>query len=60
MVDRIDIDKCIGCGTCVKKCPTEVFSMQEKKAEATRIDRCMACRYCEVICPVKTIKVIEK
>lgn len=60
MVDRIEIGKCIGCGTCVRKCPTEVFSMQDKRSVASSIDRCMACRYCEVICPVRVIKVIEK
>ena len=56
----IDIDeRCIGCGICVKQCPTEVFSLKEKRAEAHSIHECMACRLCEVICPQKSIKVTE-
>ena len=53
-------EKCIGCGTCERQCPTRVFAVVDKKSTAPNIKECMACRLCEVICPVKAIKVIEE
>jgi 2-oxoglutarate ferredoxin oxidoreductase subunit delta len=57
---KIEIkDSCTGCGICVKKCPTVVFDLKDKKADPARVQDCMACRYCEVVCPQKSIEVIE-
>jgi len=57
---RIEINEtCNGCGICVKKCPTMVFELEDKKSIPARVEDCMACRLCEVICPNKGIKVSE-
>ncbi len=53
-------DNCTGCGVCVKKCPTEVFQLIDKKSKPANIEECMACRLCEVVCPLNGIAVIEK
>ncbi|MBQ1203555.1 MAG: 4Fe-4S binding protein [Loktanella sp.] len=31
---RVDYEKCIACGTCVKKCPVQVIHRVESQEEA--------------------------
>lgn len=61
MLDRavstvIEADKCIGCGLCVKVCPSETISMQGDKAVVTG-DRSLSCGHCAAVCPVDAITV---
>jgi len=61
MIDRavstvIEADKCIGCGLCVKVCPSETISMQGDKAVVTG-DRSLSCGHCAAICPVDAITI---
>lgn len=55
----IDQKKCIGCGTCVKVCPVNVFDFDSKKNKAvvSRPKDCIGCKACEMQCPVKAIVV---
>lgn len=55
----IDQQLCNGCGTCVDKCPMNVFAMKDEKARAERSDDCMSCLLCEVECEQAAIKVNE-
>ena len=61
MIDRqvttvIDSEKCIGCGLCVKVCPSETISMQDDKARVTG-DRSLQCGHCVAVCPVDAVRV---
>ena len=50
----IDTELCIGCGTCVDKCPSEAILLVEGKAKIT-IANCKKCRICVNSCPVGAI-----
>ena len=52
----IDPDICIGCGLCVKVCPSRTISMEGEKAVVTG-DRSMSCGHCAAVCPVDAIQV---
>ncbi|MDD3321961.1 MAG: 4Fe-4S binding protein [Paludibacter sp.] len=51
---KIDTELCIGCGTCVDKCPSEAIHMEDGKAKIT-IANCKKCRACVSVCPVGAI-----
>ena len=46
----INVEKCIGCGLCVKDCVAGAISLQAGKA-TVRKTGCIACGHCEAICP---------
>lgn len=48
----VDIETCILCGICMKKCPTGAIEV-DKKAGIWSIDhfRCIQCGYCHRECP---------
>lgn len=52
----IDINKCIYCGMCARKCPTQaiVVTKADKQWKIDRL-RCIACGYCVDVCPVKCL-----
>ena len=53
----IDIETCIFCGICNKKCPTGAIevSRADKKWEIERL-RCIQCNCCVEVCPKKCLK----
>ncbi len=53
---EVDIDKCIFCGMCSRRCPTYAIAVTKDSRE-WQIDRlkCCTCNLCVEICPVKCL-----
>lgn len=51
----LDIEKCIGCTTCIKHCPTEAIRVRNKHAVIDS-GRCIDCGECIRVCPSKAKK----
>ncbi len=67
---QIDREKCIGCGTCVKNCPSQAISFNitaeqfvfgERKIRKAVIDpkMCLCCGLCGAECPVNAISTVN-
>lgn len=50
---KVDLDRCIGCGTCVQDCPLDAIRLKKKKAVIG--DRCSECGACLRVCPEEAI-----
>ena len=53
-VFKVNRDKCIGCGQCIKDCPVKVISLKDNKAEIDN-SRCIKCGHCIAVCPVEAV-----
>ncbi len=51
----VDINGCIGCGICVRECPSDAISMEDEKARIN-MDKCIHCGICHSICPQEAVK----
>ena len=52
---KIIPDNCIGCGTCVEKCPMETIELVDATAVINE-EKCIGCGVCAHHCPEKAIK----
>ncbi len=53
----LDIDKCTGCTTCLRHCPTEAIRIKGGHA-VINSDRCIDCGECIRVCPQKAKKAV--
>ncbi|MHA1369154.1 MAG: 4Fe-4S dicluster domain-containing protein [Promethearchaeota archaeon] len=53
----VEIEKCVGCGTCFDVCPMLIFKIDESKHKVEIIDSksCVNCRVCVNRCPTGTL-----
>jgi formate hydrogenlyase subunit 6/NADH:ubiquinone oxidoreductase subunit I len=58
---EIDINKCIFCGICSKKCPTGAITVNKQEA-SWEIDhfKCIICAACADACPKKCVSASEE
>lgn len=53
-----DIDRCIFCGTCSRKCPSQCITVSKDGAQGTwslEAYACVACGICVMSCPVNSL-----
>lgn len=57
----IDIDTCIFCGMCMRKCPTGAISV-DRAGKTWTIERfgCIQCGYCVESCPKKCLQMFQQ
>lgn len=55
MID-IDLNKCIGCGLCVKDCQCSDIKIRDGKAVALNV-ACLNCGHCIAICPQNAVNI---
>lgn len=52
----INADTCIGCGLCIKVCPSGTISMQGEKAIVSG-NKSLSCGHCAAVCPTDAVRV---
>lgn len=55
---KVDKEKCIGCGLCVKDCFVDDIKLVDNKAEIDNV-RCIKCGHCIAICPKNAVSTDE-
>lgn len=56
---RIDKEKCVGCGACVRDCSNRTIYLDaRKRAEVDPNVFCMMCGHCYAICPVNAVEMV--
>ncbi len=51
---------CTACMTCIRRCPADAISLNEKKKAYINQDMCISCGECTVLCPYDAIPVVWK
>jgi ferredoxin len=51
----VDPDKCIACGVCISRCPTDAITEDADGKAVISPDLCIACGICANVCPVGAI-----
>lgn len=60
---KVDNEKCVNCGLCVKDCIASAIEMSEKNVPQVAKNgenRCFKCQHCLTICPTGAISVLGK
>ncbi|MBD3253505.1 MAG: hypothetical protein GF383_00350 [Candidatus Lokiarchaeota archaeon] len=57
-LSSVDIEKCVGCGTCIDRCKFGAITVDEV-AEIEK-DKCVGCGLCAVTCPENAITMVRE
>lgn len=55
----LDLEKCIGCTNCIKRCPTQAIRVKNEKAKIIN-DKCIKCGLCISVCPYHAFHSVVK
>ncbi len=58
-IPEVNVDECIGCGTCEEKCHINAIEIVEEIAKIDE-DRCLGCGVCASVCPVNAISMTRR
>jgi Fe-S-cluster-containing hydrogenase component 2 len=50
MVVKVNADTCVGCGSCIGKCPARAISLNDNDVSFVIKDKCDECGLCLDIC----------
>jgi len=53
-ISRVNEEDCVGCGTCVEKCPLEAIDLEDSIAKVNE-ELCIGCGVCAHLCPEEAI-----
>jgi Pyruvate/2-oxoacid:ferredoxin oxidoreductase delta subunit len=56
---KIDKNKCVGCGTCLEKCPVEAIQGDDNNKAECESELCIGCGICAHFCPENAINLLE-
>ncbi|MEM2135282.1 MAG: 4Fe-4S binding protein [Candidatus Jordarchaeaceae archaeon] len=59
-VSEVDIDKCIGCGECVKRCQFGAISLEKDERAHVDPKLCFGCGLCRMVCEQNAIKLTNR
>ncbi len=63
----INVERCKGCGLCVRACPKKIVELSKTKlnskgyhpAEVVRPEECIGCKSCALTCPDAVIEITK-
>jgi len=58
-ISEIDKSKCVGCGTCMEKCPVEAIEGDDNNKAERNPEWCIGCGVCAHFCPENAISLRE-